>query len=73
MTPRKIPGNWSVFKDITQKALNFLKIRKFTDESKKLCKIMSFISRAAVLHLNFRAESTFPVPVCTVPHGHWLN
>ena len=38
MTPGKIPGNWSVFKDITQKALKFLKIRKFTDESKKLCK-----------------------------------
>ena len=25
------------------------------------------ISRAAVVHLNFRAGSTFPVPVCTVP------
>ena len=25
------------------------------------------ISRAAVLHLNFRAGTTFPVPVCTVP------
>jgi len=24
-------------------------------------------SRAAVVHLNFRAGSTFPVPVCTVP------
>ena len=24
-------------------------------------------ARAAVVHLNFRAESTFPVPVCTVP------
>ena len=23
--------------------------------------------------LNFRAGSTFPVPVCTVPHGHWVN
>ena len=23
--------------------------------------------RAAVVHLNFRAGSTFPVPVCTVP------
>ena len=25
-------------------------------------------SRAAVVHLNFRAGSTFPVPVCTVPY-----
>ena len=24
-------------------------------------------------HFNFRAGSTFPVPVCTVPHGHWVN
>ena len=24
-------------------------------------------SRAAVVHLNFRTRSTFPVPVCTVP------
>ena len=25
------------------------------------------LARAAVVHLNFRAGSTFPVPVCTVP------
>ena len=25
------------------------------------------IARAAVVHLNLRARSTFPVPVCTVP------
>ena len=31
------------------------------------------MSRAAVVHFNFRAGSTFPVPVCTVPHGHWVN
>ena len=29
--------------------------------------------RVAVVHFNFRAGSTFPVPVCTVPHGHWFN
>ena len=28
---------------------------------------IEYISRAAVVHLNFRAGSTFPVPVCTVP------
>ena len=28
---------------------------------------------AAIVHLNFRAGSTFPVPVCTVLHGHWVN
>ena len=30
-------------------------------------------SRAAVVHLNFRAGSTFPVLVCTVSPGHWVN
>jgi len=29
--------------------------------------------RSAVVHLNFRAGSTFPVPVCTVSPGHWVN
>ena len=31
------------------------------------------LSRAVVVHFNFRAGSTFPVPVCTVPHGDWVN
>jgi len=30
-------------------------------------------SRAVVVHLNFRAGSTFPVPIYTVAHGHWVN
>jgi len=30
-------------------------------------------ARAAVVHLNFPAGSTFPVPVCTVSTGHWVN
>ena len=30
-------------------------------------------ARAAVGNFNFRAGSTFPVPVCTVPHRHWVN
>ena len=30
-------------------------------------------TRAAVLHLNFRAGTTFLVPVCTVSPGHWVN
>ena len=30
-------------------------------------------ARAAVVHFYFRAGSTFPVPVCTVPHEHWVN
>ena len=29
--------------------------------------------QAAVVHLNFQAGSTFPVPVCTVSPGHWVN
>ena len=28
---------------------------------------LTYTTRAAVVHLNFRAGSTFPVPVCTVP------
>ena len=31
------------------------------------------VTQAAVVHFNFRAGSTFPVTVCTVPHGHWVN
>ena len=30
-------------------------------------------TRAAIVYLNFRAGSTFPVPVCTVSPGHWVN
>ena len=30
-------------------------------------------SRAAVENLNFRAWSTFLVPVCTASPGHWVN
>jgi len=26
-----------------------------------------------VVHWNFQARSTFPVPVCTVSPGHWVN
>ena len=31
------------------------------------------VSREAVVHLNFRAGSTFPVPVFTESPGHWVN
>ena len=30
-------------------------------------------SRAALEHLNLQAGSTFPVPVCTVSPGLWVN
>ena len=39
--------------------------------------LSGYITRAAVVHLNFRAGSTFPVPVCTVPSSmdrtSWCN
>ena len=35
--------------------------------------ILVYITWAAVVHLNFRTGSTFPVPVCTVMPGHWVN
>ena len=38
-----------------------------------LVKYNMYISRAAVVHLNFRAGSTFPVPVCTVSPGLSVN
>ena len=31
------------------------------------------VPRAAVVHLNFRAGSAFPVPVCTVPSSRWTR
>ena len=31
------------------------------------------LSLAAVVHLNLRAGSTVPVPVCTVSPGLWVN
>ena len=34
---------------------------------------ITYVARAAVVHLNFRAGSTFPVPVYTVSPGHWVN
>ena len=40
------------------------------DLSSKLRKVYH-LTRAAVVHFNFQAGSTFPVLVCTVPHGHW--
>ena len=36
-------------------------------------RIHGYMARAAIAHLNFRAGSTFPVPVCTVLPGHWVN
>ena len=33
----------------------------------------TLLPRAAVVNLNLRAGSTFPVPVCTVLPGLWVN
>ena len=30
-------------------------------------------TRVVVVHFNIRDGSTFSVPVCTVPVGHWFN
>ena len=50
--------------DNTKKLLSFIFSPEF---------VISILTRVAVVHLNFRAWSTFPVPVCTVPPGHWVN
>ena len=44
----------------------------FKERKNDYC-FFSIFSRAVVVHFNFRAGSTFPVPVCSVPHGHWVN
>ena len=31
------------------------------------------VTTDSLVHLNFRAGSIFPVPVCTVSPGHWVN
>ena len=38
-----------------------------------ICKCNVHTRAADEVHMNLRAGSTFPVPVCTVPHGHWVN
>ena len=38
----------------------------------RACEII-VTSRAAVVHFNFRAGSTFSVQVCTAPHGQLVN
>ena len=35
--------------------------------------VLEIKSRTAVVHFNLRAGSTFPVPVCTVSPGLWVN
>ena len=42
--------------------------QQFKDETEGGCG-----ARAAVVHLNFGARSTFSVPVCTVLPGEWVN
>ena len=42
-------------------------------ELHSMTRIKFEISRGAVVHLNFKAGSTFPVPVCTVSPSQWVN
>ena len=55
----KLPNYWLIILFLNAYTLGPIKLLKW--------------SRAAVVHLNFRAESTFPAPVCTVSPGHWVN
>ena len=43
----------------------------FSESWHDMYKIVEHLAGRRV-HLNFRAGSTFPVPVCTVPLGHWV-
>ena len=49
-----------------------MQVKRVLKLAKKL-KLKNVISRVAVVHLNFRAGSAFPVPDCTVSPGHWVN
>ena len=42
---------------------------KYSDQDKEQRRV----AQAAVVHLNLRAGSIFPVPVCTVSPGFWVN
>ena len=53
-------------KDIWLKTFHFISILQFTIPI-YLQFTLVWRARSAVVHLNFRAGSTFPVPVCTVP------
>ena len=43
------------------------------DGAARLLTVAGLSSRTAVVHLNLRAGSTFPVLVCTVSPGLWVN
>ena len=67
------------FKDKGEKSkfiqLHFRK-KVFTTNSDALIPIYmqpNLVTGSYVVHLNFRAGSTFPVSVCTVSPGHWVN
>ena len=51
----------------TQRFRKFFLNDLITNRSQKGIFDCDIFSRAAVVHLNFRVGSTFPVPVCTVP------
>ena len=58
-------------------ALNCVEIKGFQLRASKIHLLWKPLSRAAVVHLNFQARSTFPVLVCTVPSSmdrtSWCN
>jgi len=61
----------SIFPRTTSQVTIFQVATSYTVRINSLYK--ATLSRAAVVHLNFRAGSTFPVPVCTVSPGNWVN
>ena len=58
--------NKQISKDNKQTSEDYKQTSK---DYKQTCKNNEDIPRAAVVHLNFRSGSTFPVPVCTVPNS----
>ena len=55
----------SIITHLIKELLTTIKIKR------RIC--FTHTSRAAVEHLNFRAGSTFSVPVCPVSPGHLVN
>ena len=44
-----------------------IEILKYLYQGPRATKMFKRVARAAVVHVNFRAGSIFPVPVCSVP------
>ena len=64
---------WTSFSQGCLPSLSTIYEKSFGLVVSSIVRIIRNITRAAVVHFNFRAGSTILVPVCTVSPGHWVN